>query len=385
MTEILFWILSGILIYVFIGYPVLLALLAQTQKKLPPQVQEALPKIALIISAYNEEEVITGKLQNSLDIDYPPDLKEIWVISDESSDRTDEIVRSFSGQGVRLFRVEGRRGKTHGISLLVPRLVAEIIVFSDANAIYDRNALREIVSGFANQKVGYVVGHARYYSDGAEAQGNKETTYWNFEIGIKKLESRLDSVVGGDGAIYAIRRELFEPMADDDINDFVNPLQIRLKGYRGLFNERAFCYEHSAENMLKEFKRKRRIVNRSWRGLFKNSAVLNPLRTGIFSWQIFSHKLLRWLAGIILLLILITNVLLSGRPVYDFFLLMQTAFYLLAALGIQAETRGRKSVLLFAIPAYFVLVNIASTLGIIDNLLGKKYTTWNTIRQNQEE
>jgi hypothetical protein len=109
------------------------------------------------------------------------------------------------------------------------------------------------------------------------------------------------------------------------------------------------------------------------------------LRTGIFSWQIFSHKLLRWLAGIILLLILITNVLLSGRPVYDFFLLMQTAFYLLAALGIQAETRGRKSVLLFAIPAYFVLVNIASTLGIIDNLLGKKYTTWNTIRQNQEE
>jgi len=383
MAELFFWIFFGSLIYIFAGYPLLLALLARIRKNNEPQLNSSLPKICLIISAYNEEEVIAGKLQNSIDLDYPADLKEIWVISDESSDRTDEIVRSFSEQGIQLFRVEGRKGKTHGISLLVPRLTAGIIVFSDANAIYDRKALLEIVSGFSDPKIGYVVGHARYYTD--TIQANKEATYWNFEIGIKKLESRLDSVVGGDGAIYAIRRELFEPMADDDINDFVNPLQIRLKGYRGLFNEKAFCYEHSAENMLKEFKRKRRIVNRSWRGLFKNSGVLNPLRTGIFSWQIFSHKLLRWLAGFFLILLLVSNVLLTGNPFYDFMLLLQIVFYLLAALGIQAEMAGRKSSVFFSIPAYFVLVNIASTLGIIDNQFGRKYTTWNTIRQNQEE
>ena len=199
---------------------------------------------------------------------------------------------------------------------------------------------------------------------------------------MKINESKIGSVVGGDGAIYAIRRELFKPLAPDDINDFVNPIHIVLQGFRGIFNPRAICYEEAAPSFVKEYWRKRRIVNRSWRGLWKNAQVLNPFRTGIFAWEIFSHKLLRWLGGLFVVILFICNTKLLARSAfYQLTLVSQIIFHALAVYGFFKDKTGKSSDFLINFIYYFDMVNLASLQGIWDAFRGKTYTTWKTIRQ----
>ncbi len=386
MLEFIFWMLFAVLIYIYFGYPILVRLLAGLKKDSIRIDSSYFPDCVLIISAFNEGTVIADKLRNALELAYPEDKLKIWVISDASTDKTDEIVKNFNPERVKLFRLEERRGKTYGITALMSRLESDVVVFSDANAIYEKNALKELTKYFADEKIGYVVGHAKYYKKNRSSAGEHEDTYWSYEIRLKVNESRIGSVVGGDGAIYAIRRHLFEPLDPDDINDFVNPLQIILKGFRGVFNPDAVCYEHTADTFVKEYKRKRRIVNRSWRGLWKNAAVLNPFKTGIHAWEIFSHKLLRWLGGIFIVLFLLLNITLIGNGwVYQLFFALQIGFYMLAVMGYTLDKQGKKSSYLITIPYYFVMVNLSSLLGIIDAYKGKTYTTWQTIRENNEE
>ncbi len=378
----LFWFLFLLLGYIYVGYPLFSMILGRlVRSEKPPRLSEW-PSLTMVISAYNEETVIREKLANSTALDYPRDKFQMVVISDASDDRTDEIVKNYGDARVRLIRVEGRRGKTHGISAVVPALTSEIVVFSDANAIYKEDALLKLVAHFADEKVGYVVGNAQYYKEEQSNAGEHESAYWDMEVRLKMYESRLSSVVGGDGAIYAIRRALFLEMDDDDINDFVNPLQIIIQGYRGVFEPAAICYEHTADSFDKEIGRKRRIVNRSWRGLMKNKSVLNPFKTGFHAFQVFSHKMLRWLGGVFLLAFFIVNLFLW--PVhwsYQLFLAAQVVFYLLALGGWLMIRFTGTAPFLFSTPYYFTAVNIASILGIIDNYLGKKYTTWQTIRE----
>lgn len=386
MLELIFWILFAVLIYIYFGYPLLVRLLAALKKDSIKSDASYFPECVLIISAFNEEAVIADKLRNALELDYPADKLKIWVISDASTDKTDEIVRNFNPDRVKLFRLKERHGKTYGITALMPKLKSAVVIFSDANAMYDKNALKELTKYFVDEKIGYVVGQAKYYKKNRSNAGEHEDTYWSYEIRLKVNESLIGSVVGGDGAIYAIRRHLFEPLDPDDINDFVNPLQIILKGYRGVFNPGAICYEHTADTFVKEYKRKRRIVNRSWRGLWKNAAVLNPFKTGIHAWEIFSHKLLRWLGGLFILLFLILNMILIDKGwLYQLLFVMQIGFYMLAVMGYTLDEQGKKSSYLITIPYYFVMVNLASLLGIIDAYKGKTYTTWQTIRENNRE
>ncbi len=377
----LFILLAAFIIYIYIGYPIVMMVLGtlfkRPAKDTPP---DDLPRVAFIISAFNEESVIGEKLDNTKRLKYPSDKLDIFVISDASDDNTDEIVNKYDH--VFLKRMTERRGKTYGINEVVPQLDHDVVVFSDANAIYEENALMELVKFFGDPKVGYVVGYARYYDEERSQAGEQENAYWNFEVKLKEYESRLGSVVGGDGAIYAIRRRLFRHLEEDDINDFVNPLHIILQGYRGVFNPDAVCYEHTAENFEKELKRKRRIVNRSWRGLMKNAAVLNPFKTGLHAWQVFSHKFLRWLGGFFLIAFLAVNFLvLEHGDLPRWVLAAQLAFYscgIIGAIGIKA---GKNMPPPFSICYYFVAVNVVSLLGIWDNYNGKKYTTWQTIRE----
>ncbi|KAA3612087.1 MAG: glycosyltransferase family 2 protein [Calditrichaeota bacterium] len=379
--EWLLWFNIGMIIYVYAGYPVLLLLVQKTGRRKYIDKKNSEPKVALVISAYNEEEVIAGKLENSRALDYPAEKLDIVVISDCSEDDTDKIVSSFDTQNIKLYRLDERGGKTAGLNEVIPQLDAEIVIFSDANAIYDKNVVRKVVQNFADPTVGVVTGESRYAIDAGDYSTENENLYWRYELALKQLESDIGSLVGGDGAIYAIRHSLYRPMQKSDLSDFVNPLQIVSMGYRNVYEAEAFSYEKGGESFEKEFRRKVRIVNRAWRGMMTMRHVLNPFRFGFFAIQALSHKLLRWLVPVFMILAFFSNLFLYGENIlYNGIFAVQVIFYLFAFFGRLYQGR-EKTPALFYIPYYFSLVNFASLKGIIENYFGRTYTFWNTVRE----
>jgi len=382
MMETFLIILSigslGILVYIYFGYPLLLSLLSVLIPARKVEKKPIRPSVSLMISCFNEEDVLREKLENSLSLTYPHDKLEICVVSDASSDRTDEIAKEYSEKGVRLIRVEGRVGKTACLNVAVPQTKGKIVVFSDANAMYATDAISHLVENFSDDQVGYVVGEAQYSDASKTSAAKSEDSYWQYEILIKTLESRLHSMVGGDGAIYAIRRELYEELEITDINDFVNPLQIIAKGYRGIYEPKAICYEDTSGSFAKEFGRKVRIVNRSFNGLLRVKSVMNPFKTGIYSFQIISHKLLRWFASYFLLVFGLTSVLLAMQGVifFKYTTVLIAIFLILANFGYLLSSYS-KIWPIFYIPYYFVSVNYAAFIGINRRLRGETQIIWN--------
>jgi cellulose synthase/poly-beta-1,6-N-acetylglucosamine synthase-like glycosyltransferase len=378
MMAVLFWTLTALVVYVYAGYPLLLALVGAIRAR-PTARGANEPSVTLLISAFNEADVIAEKLRNSLSLDYPADRLQIVVISDASDDDTDAVVAGFAPQRVELLRMADRGGKTLGLNAAVPRARGDIIVFSDANAMYARDVLRQLAANFADPGVGAVVGESTYTKPEVESE-RTEGLYWQYETAIKRLESRIGSVVGGDGAIYAIRRTLYEPMRADALSDFVNPLQIVRGGHRCVYEPLARSYESAAKDFQREFRRKVRIVNRAWRALMTMRSLLNPFRYGFFAIELISHKLLRWLVPVLLVGVLVTNLLLLGTaPIYTLAFVAQLALYALALVGYAMRRRERMPAIL-SVPYYFCLVNVASALGIFEAYRGKTYATWSTAR-----
>ncbi|MDF1844700.1 MAG: glycosyltransferase family 2 protein [Rubripirellula sp.] len=367
-----FWLSVVAVVKPYVIYPPLLFLFSRLRT--PAQPGHCTPSVSLVVSAYNEAAVIREKLENACGLNYPGELLEMVVISDASDDGTDEIVEEFSGRGVRLLRQSAREGKSAALTQFVPVCRGEIVVFSDANSVYDADAIRKLVRHFDDPSVGYVVGHQRYH-DGEEAASKSENAYWDFEIKLKAWESRLSSVVGGDGAIMAMRRDLFSPLQKDDINDFLIPLRIVVAGYRGRFDPEAFCYEEAAPSFSGEFKRKVRIVNRSFRAVTRARGALNPFRVGVFAWQLLSHKVIRWCAPVFLVACLVSNLFLaaSNSTFFQLTLATQIAFYLTALSRILPMVGHWKIVYLCY---YFCLSNVAAGLGMINLGLGRNFSTW---------
>jgi len=272
-----------------------------------------------------------------------------------------------------------------GLNLAIPLASGEIVVFSDANAMYQKNAIQMLVRNFNDEKIGYVVGAALYIDETITSAGSSENIYWQYEIFLKKIESNLHSVVGGDGAIYAIRRQLYEKLDPEDINDFVNPLQIIQKGYRGVFEAEAICHEQTAGNFEKEAKRKQRIVNRSFNGLLKNKAVLNPFRYGLYSLELFSHKLLRWLVPLFIFIAGLGILILAQMGVlfFQICLLFCIGFIWCIMLGVILKNKPTTPPILL-LPYYFYLVNINSLIGVLQSLRGHVQITWSTPRHSPD-
>jgi cellulose synthase/poly-beta-1,6-N-acetylglucosamine synthase-like glycosyltransferase len=379
VLELIFWLSGAVVAYVYIGYPLLLKLAHMAFGRVPSHPPAAEPPVTLVISAFNEEASIREKLENTLQLDYPADRLQVLVVSDASDDRTDDIVREFADRGVRLLRMAERGGKTVGLNAAIREASGEVVVFSDANAMYRRDALRRLSAPFADRTVGAVVGESTYH-DSETASEASESLYWKYETAIKRLESETGSVVGGDGAIYAIRRGLYVPMRADALSDFVNPLQIVKSGHRCLYEPAAQSVEKAAEGFDREFRRKVRIVNRAWRAMLSMPELLNPFRHGFFALKLISHKLLRWLAPVFLALLLAANFALLGRgALYAATLAAQLAFYALALTGHLLRHRKHMPRLL-SVPYYFTMVNIASARGILGAFKGETYTTWTTAR-----
>ena len=382
ILEALFWFSAALVLYACAGYALLLGLLARFA---PRKADSFAPldsaAVTLLISAYNESSVIGEKVENALALDYPKELLEILVVSDCSDDGTDEIVLRYAHKGVRLVRQNERRGKTAGLNLAVPQAKGQILVFSDANALYQSDAIRHLVRHFCDPRVGYVVGNARYVEKKSATQAAEaEGLYWKLETWLKNKESAFYSVVGGDGAIYAIRRELYTSLLPTDINDLLNPLQIILRGYLGIFEPAAVSCEEAAGSFRKEFRRRVRIISRSLTAVRRAAGILNPLRHTRHWFLLVSHKLLRWYAPFFLIVMLFSSLALWRLPLFRVALLLQAAFYAMAVLGgiLQERKKNWRSL---SVAFYFCLVNIASLIGCFKYWRGDISGTWSTPRQ----
>jgi cellulose synthase/poly-beta-1,6-N-acetylglucosamine synthase-like glycosyltransferase len=384
MLAAAFWVSLLAIAYAYVGYPAVLWLLAQFR---PAAVwrdtgpDASLPSVTLIVSAFNEEQVIGQKIENALSLDYPQNLLEIAVVSDGSNDRTCEIVRGFAHRGVVLRHYEGRIGKTACLNRAVPMAIGSIVVFSDANSAYKRGALKALVRPFEDPSVGFVTGWTRY---GTAEDGSATASlglYSKLGLVTKELESRLGSCVGADGAIFAIRKELYTPLEDYDINDLVIPFSINRKGYRGILQREAVCFEKDAGSAKGEFHRQVRITNRTLRAIMNYRELLNPFRFGLLSFELFSHKLCRFLVPLFLIGVLASNLLLLERG--GFFLAAlaaQGVFYAAAGAATLLSTTGFVSHVTETVRS-FVIVNAAIALAWIKYFQGETYTTWSPTKR----
>jgi cellulose synthase/poly-beta-1,6-N-acetylglucosamine synthase-like glycosyltransferase len=380
MLPWLFWISVFMVAYPYVVYPAVLWLLAFWRRPRRYADPAGWPDATLIICAYNEAKVIGGKLDNSLALDYPADKLEILVISDCSDDGTDDIAASFAERGVRLHRVSERGGKTAAQNAAVRLARGGFLVFSDANSLYDPGALKALMRPFTDPKVGCVCGELHYTNPNEAGAAKGEGVYWRYEQLLKRGESRLSSLVGANGSIYAMRYELFDELGPNIISDFIMPIRIWRKRYKVVYAPQAVAYESSGESFSVEFRRRTRIIARSLYGLWSEVGALNPLRYGFFSFQLLSHKLLRWLAPLFLILAFVTNGLLVAHEPYGIFFAAQAVFYALALVGNLAPgSLGRIG--LFYIPAYFCAINFGALVGLWRFVSGERFKVWQPINR----
>ena len=374
--EVIFWFALFVVFYTYLGYGIVLYILVKLKelfvkpvKYSLPASNDELPEVTLFITAFNEEDVVDEKMENSLDLDYPADkLRIVWV-TDGSDDGTNERLQTrWAGKATVHFQPlrQGKAAMTRGMTLVDTPLV----VFTDANTMVNREAIREIVLAFRNPKVGCVAGEKRIAvqaKDGAAAGG--EGIYWKYESTLKALDARLYSAVGAAGELFAVRRELFETMEPDTLlDDFILSLRITMKGYIIAYCTNAYAIENGSADMREEEKRKVRIAAGGLQSIRRLRPLLNPFRYGVLSFQYTSHRVLRWsVTPFLLFALLPLNVailLTGGSPVfYGVLLVLQVFFYGLGYWGYYLSTRQIKNKLLF-IPYYFLFMNINVLRGI---------------------
>ena len=379
MSEVIFWTAVGAILYAYCGYSLVTMLLAAVVRN-PVRRADITPSVTLLITAYNEERDIAQKLEGSLALDYPPGLLQIIVASDGSTDRTDEIVRSFEPRGVKLLRVEGRVGKTGTQNEAVKHASGDIIVFSDATTTYESQALRKLVRNYADPRIGAVSGRYEYRNPSGAPIGLGTVLFWKYENAIKSMQTRIWTITGCCGCIYSVRRSAYVPLPRDIISDLCQPLKILESGYRIAFEREAVAYEDALEESRGEFSMRVRVITRGMNGLIYMRKLLNPLRTPFVAFQLISHKWLRWLVPVFAVVALIANAALLGRPFYNVTFALQLAFYGFALLAYLLERRVRFPKLL-GVPLYFVTVNLASLTAMRRVSKGIRATTWETVRR----
>jgi cellulose synthase/poly-beta-1,6-N-acetylglucosamine synthase-like glycosyltransferase len=372
---IIFTACIALLVYVFLAYPVLVLILGSSRKRdFVPRWDEP-PTVTMILSAHNEAETIARKLENALTQDYPENKLDIIVVDDASTDDTARIVGELQSDRITLIQQEIKGGKTAALNRAVGAAVAEVLVFTDANAMYRPDAVKRLVESFdAEDQIAVVCGEL-HYQQHPQAVSDEESRYWNLEIRLKKAESNLGTLLGANGSIYAMRRELFEPLREDIISDFIGPLLLSKKGYRTVYQPRAISVETSTRSLKSEFRRKKRIVHRGLYGLSVYRELLNPFKTGWLAVELWSHKVLRWLTPIWLLGILATTWGLTHIPFYKYLYIMQLVGYLAGGIGIFTQSAGMRPGIL-RLPAYILMTLGAALAGTWGVVTGKKVVTW---------
>ena len=395
MIGILFWFFIAAILYTYCGYPLLVTLLARL-RPIPQYAQGEIPSVTLLIAAYNEESVIGRKIENSLELDYPHQKLQILIAADGSDDRTVEIVRLFTSQGVELSFDPGRAGKMAAINRAMPNARGEIVIFSDANNTYAPNTLRELVKPFSDPSIGAVSGAKHILKDDS-ALGESEGLYWKFESFIKIQETRLGNCTGVAGEILAIRRALFTPPPARVINDdFYMGLRLLREGHRLVYAPDAKSFERVSPTAQDEIARRTRIVAGRFQAISMAPDLLTLRRPVVF-WQIVSHKFLRPLVPFGMIGALTANLaaviipphqenlrLIHLAPPYNtLFLVVQILFYLTALAGSTVERNTRLGKLVY-LPTFLVNSNFAALAGLFRFLTGRQTALWKRIRRHEE-
>jgi cellulose synthase/poly-beta-1,6-N-acetylglucosamine synthase-like glycosyltransferase len=373
--ELLFWLSGLLIIYIYVGYPLILRYLPKRTAITQAAINE-LPKVTVIIPAYNEAAVVQKTITNKLQQDYPAEKLEVLVVSDESEDDTDALVQQIATQDprVHLIRQVPRQGKTSGLNLAIPQATGEIIIFSDANSHYQPDAISKLVECFTDPEVGYVTGKMVYVNEEGNVIGDGCSAYMKYENHLRSLESQVSSVVGVDGGIDAIRKSLYQPMNADQLPDFVLPLKVVTQGKRVVYCEGALLNEESLSNSQSEFRMRVRVSLRAYWAMWDMKHLFNPFKYGLFSLQITSHKLLRYLAFIPLFLLLVSNGLITGEGwFYQLTFITQVVFYSLAAF-VSLNDGTKNKWLAFA--NYFCLINIAAAMAFFKFIKREKIVIW---------
>lgn len=377
--EYLFWILIAVTVYTYFGYALLIPLIGLFVKR-PVDRRDITPRVTFLITAYNEEKNIRKKLTEVLALDYPREQLEVMVASDGSTDRTDDIVREFRDQGVVLKRVEGRVGKTATQNEAVKAATGDVIIFSDATTVYEKDAIRKLVRNYNDPEVGAVSGRYEYVNPTGAPVGTGSILFWKYENFIKSMQTRIRTISGCCGCIYSVRKAAYVPLPGDIISDLVEPLMVIQRGYRVVFEQEAIAYEETTEKSHEEFRMRIRVITRAMRGILFARGLLNPFRFPFVSFQLISHKVLRWLIPFFLIGLLAANAFLLDRQFYVITFALQVAFYLLALAGLAADRMGKKFKPA-AVPLYFCIVNTASLIAFFKTLAGQKMVTWETVRK----
>ncbi len=341
--------------------------------------KENTPHISIIISAFNEEKNIAQKLKNTLAIEYPRDKFEILVGSDGSTDNTNLCVESFNERGVQFVDFQLNRGKTAVQNDLVEKSKGEILVFTDAASFLPPDTIKNLVRNFTDDRVGCVAGRMRFVNTGTNLTTQSQGIYWRYEMKIREMESKMGSLIGVDGPLYAVRKDNYISLGDNIISDLITPLLVLEQDKKVVLEPEAVVEEDPTLKTVQEFTTRRRIVLRGLVGLVTYRSLWNPLRKPLLAFQIFFHKILRWFIGPIALLNVLACFALSTHWIFKIVLATYLLFILTAAFGYLAACLKMKCRIL-TIPYYFCLVNFAATLGIVDFFRGKQAITWETIR-----
>jgi biofilm PGA synthesis N-glycosyltransferase PgaC len=381
--EAFFWLAAAGAFYSYVGYPLLLAILARLRPA--PSVRRADEPMTLsvVIVALNEEDAIGRKIDNCLSLDYPSELREILVASDGSTDRTEAIVEGRAREGVRLLRLPGPAGKPTALNAAVTEARGEILLLCDARQELDTGAARALVANFADATVGAVSGELLFRLGGGQGGLEGVGLYWRFEKWIRRTESRLDSTVGVTGAICAMRRALYRPLDPRTIlDDVALPMSVVQAGYRVVHEPAAKAYDDAPTDPTSEYRRKVRTLAGNYQLVALRPDLLNPFRNRLFL-QLVSHKLLRLAVPWCLLLMLGTSGGLAARGSWFFAALFATqcAFYLLAGLAGRLEKRGRRTPRLLSVAYSLALLNLAAGEALFGFLLGHERAAWRSPRR----
>jgi glycosyltransferase involved in cell wall biosynthesis len=371
-VEILFVASLFLAVFAYFGYPATLFFLGKIRwhevKKTP-----VFPFVTLIITAYNEEKRIREKLENTLSLDYPKEKLQVMVASDGSTDATNDIVQSYRDRGIELLAIEERQGKEHAQKVAVKRARGEVLVFSDVATRLEPGGIKEIVFNFADPSVGCVSSEDRLL--GQDGKPGGEGAYVRYEMWLRRLEGRVNSLVGLSGSFFAARREVCEDFSGEMQSDFRTVLNSVEKGLRAISDPGAVGYYLDVQESNKEFDRKVRTVVRGLNVFFRNVKFLNPIRYGLFSYQLLCHKLLRWLVPLFLAVAFCSNGLLAQySSFYAAVFLLHLAFYIAAVWGWRAGAALSNT--LVKIPTYFLIVNAAILLAWLKYLRGERLVMW---------
>jgi cellulose synthase/poly-beta-1,6-N-acetylglucosamine synthase-like glycosyltransferase len=377
LGSVLFWLAAVALVYQVIGYPIALIVLARVRRRTerPRANDDALPSATLIISAYNEEEVLEKKLDNALALEYPAGRLEIVVVDDGSRDATATIARSYAGRGVVLHSYEQNRGKNLALNDSMPRVRGEIIIFTDANGMYEPDALRELLRPFADPQVGSACGELVYrnFNENPIAEGYNR--YWELDQMQKRLEGSLDSLLGANGSIFAVRKELCRSIPNDVCNDMVQPIWVAAAGHACIYEGKALSIEAGSSDTEDELKRRSRIIGRGIRGIRAVWPDIVRQRAWLIGWELLSRKGLRYLTPFIFATLFLGAWLADGW-FYALAFWGQAAVYLAAPVGFFLPDGKLKKAISPAV--YFAIGNLAALQGWAKVLRGSELGKWQT-------